>query len=69
METTTTFQDITTELDYRAGDGIEVWLLWRRAEGTVLVRVDDAKSGERFEILVDGEDALDAFRHPFAYAA
>jgi hypothetical protein len=61
--------DITTELDYRASDGIEVWLLWRRTEGTVLVRIDDARSGEQLEFVVAGEHALDAFRHPFAYAA
>jgi hypothetical protein len=63
------FEDITCELDYRASDGVEVWLLWRRADGTVHVRVDDAKSGEQFEVVVDGEQALDAFHHPFAYAA
>jgi hypothetical protein len=63
-----TFEN-SSELDYRSSDGIEVSLRWRRSDDQVFVRVADAKSGERFEIPVDGEHALDAFRHPFAYAA
>jgi hypothetical protein len=33
------------------------------------VAVADAHTGDRFEIAVDRERALDAFYHPFAYAA
>ena len=63
-----TFEN-SSELDYRSSDGIEVSLRWRRSDDQVFVRVADAKSGERFEIPVAGEHALDAFQHPFAYAA
>ena len=58
-----------TELDSRSNDGIEVSLLWRPSDDQVFVRVVDARAGEQFEIFVDAEDALDAFQHPFAYAA
>jgi hypothetical protein len=58
------------ELDHRAIDGIDVWLLWSESDDRVLVAVDDVKTGERFEVDVrEGESALDVFRHPFAYAA
>jgi hypothetical protein len=62
---TSTFE----ELDYREADGIEVSLLWSRTDNTVSVLVTDAKTNDCFELHVRNEDALDAFRHPFAYAA
>jgi hypothetical protein len=34
----------------------------------VVVSVDDARTGARFELEVPGSDALEAFHHPFAYA-
>jgi hypothetical protein len=57
------------ELDYRESDGIEVLLLWSRADGSLVVAVRDGRTAERFELLVGPEQALDAFQHPFAYAA
>jgi hypothetical protein len=33
-----------------------------------VVAVEDERSGESFELAVDGADALSAFHHPFAYA-
>jgi hypothetical protein len=58
------------ELDHRRVDGIDVWLLWREDDGQVLVSVADDKTGDRFTIEVrDGEQALDVFHHPYAYAA
>jgi hypothetical protein len=57
------------ELDYRAGDGLEVWLLWTASRNRLFLRVHDAKLDESFEVDVDGAEALDAFRHPYAYAA
>jgi hypothetical protein len=57
------------ELDQRAGDGIEVRLLWRPHDDRALVAVSDSKSGESFTIEVrDDQRALDVFHHPFAYA-
>ena len=56
------------ELAHRAGDGLEVTLLWNEEDNRVVVAVDDARTGERFEIEVPTTSALDAFEHPFAYA-
>jgi len=57
------------ELDYRENDGIEVSLLWNRADDSVSVFVTDARSQDAFELTAAPEAALDAFKHPFAYAA
>jgi hypothetical protein len=35
----------------------------------VTVAVADERTGDRFEIAVERECALDAFYHPYAYAA
>jgi hypothetical protein len=56
------------ELDYREGDGIEVSLLWSRLDDELSVLVVDTKSDEQFELRVQGHEAMDVFRHPFAYA-
>jgi hypothetical protein len=56
------------ELDYRENDGIEVSLLWSRADNRLAVRVVDTKTDERFRLAVRADDAMDVFRHPFAYA-
>jgi hypothetical protein len=55
------------ELATRRGDGIEVSLHWRPEDDAVVLTVADWKSGESFEIEVERDRALDAFRHPFAY--
>ncbi len=58
------------ELDHRSTDGLEVTLQWHAGTNDVSVAVLDTKSGEEFELVVgDGEDALDVFDHPYAYAA
>lgn len=57
------------ELAHRTCDGIEVTLLWTKSTNTVTVAVVDAHSGEELEFEVDGCRALDAFTHPYAYAA
>jgi hypothetical protein len=43
-------------------------LHWNERTHRLAVKVYDARSGERFELDVDGRSALDAYRHPFAYA-
>jgi hypothetical protein len=58
-----------TELDHRSADGIEVSLLWSRLTNRLMVAVADSRSGESFELDAPAENALDVFRHPFAYAA
>ena len=60
---------MTRELDYRANNGVEVALRWDQRSREVTVEVRDAGSGDEFAFAVDAADALDAFQHPFAYAA
>jgi hypothetical protein len=57
------------ELDHRSADGLEVSLWWSAEEDQTFVFVDDAHTGQTFRIAVEGSDALDAFEHPYAYAA
>lgn len=59
----------TRELAARLDDGLAVVLLWYPREDAVTISVADNRTGDRFEIAVDRERALDAFYHPFAYAA
>jgi hypothetical protein len=57
------------ELDRRCSDGVDVRLLWNQTDEQVVVAVFDAKTGDAFEIEVEGREALDAFHHPYAHAA
>jgi hypothetical protein len=59
----------TRELALRESDGVRVVLLWHPREDAVTVSVEDARADQRFELAVERERALDAFYHPFAYAA
>jgi hypothetical protein len=59
----------TRELAARESDGIHVLLLWNPDENAVTVSVEDERVGDRFQLAVAPERALDAFYHPFAYAA
>jgi hypothetical protein len=67
--TASDFTSNAKELDARAGDGIDVRLFWNPDNGTVSVSVFDTTHEQEFELVVDPADALDAFNHPFAYAA
>ncbi|MBV8997926.1 MAG: hypothetical protein JO304_02635 [Solirubrobacterales bacterium] len=64
---------ITTEpreLDSRTSDGIHVQLLWHPLDGRVSVAINDTKTGEGFDLEVrHGQQALDVYHHPYAYAA
>jgi hypothetical protein len=57
------------ELDHRVADGIQVTLLWDAASDRITVRVFDEARAETFELAVPKHLALDAFHHPYAYAA
>ena len=57
------------ELDTRTNNEIEVALLWSPADGRVVVRVTDHSTEEVLELDVAPADAVDAFHHPYAYAA
>ena len=59
----------TRELDRRSSDGLDVALLWQPETNRVSVSVFDAKTGDDFGIDVEPAEALDAFHHPYAYAA
>lgn len=59
----------TRELAARDSDGIYVQLLWHPHENTLTVAVEDARIGDSFDLVVAPDRALDAFYHPFAYAA
>jgi hypothetical protein len=57
------------ELAERDSDGIHVVLLWHPDENALTVSVDDTRAGDRFQVAVPPHRGLDAFYHPFAYAA
>jgi hypothetical protein len=57
------------ELAHRQSDGIGVTLFWNEGTNRVTIDVLDSRSGEALEFEVDGCAALDAFNHPYAYAA
>ena len=59
----------TRELDFRSNDGLEVALLWEPAANRLKVSVRDTKGGDDFELDVTPSEAIDAFHHPYAYAA
>ena len=56
------------ELDSRSSDRIEVTLYWSKDADRVWISVVDEKTGDWFEQDVHPALALDAFRHPYAYA-
>jgi hypothetical protein len=59
----------TRELAARDSDGLHVLLLWHPREDELTVSVEDTRAGDRFQLVVARDRALDAFYHPFAYAA
>jgi hypothetical protein len=64
----TTAELAVRELDRRTNDGVDVRLLWSPQTNRVSLAVENARTGESFELEVDAADALAAFRHPHAYA-
>jgi hypothetical protein len=62
-------RNITRELACRAGDGLEVVLLWREVDNRLTISVADWSTGDSLELPARPENALDVFRHPFAYAS
>jgi hypothetical protein len=49
------------------GDGLQVSLRWRRADGRLSVVVTD-QVGHTLKLPARGDNALDVYYHPFAYA-
>jgi hypothetical protein len=56
------------ELAYRSTNGIDVFLLWSPGDDSLAVVVFD-ENGDSFELVVTAAEAMDAFDHPYAYAA
>lgn len=57
------------ELAHRATDGVDVGLYWSTSDDTLLLVVADDRAGDFFQLEVPSAEALDAFEHPYAYAA
>ena len=51
----------------RRGGGIEVALIWNRDERTLVVFAYDELTKEEVAIPVTHDEAVDVYRHPFAY--
>jgi hypothetical protein len=64
----TTFTE-RRELAHRISNGIDVRLFWGQSSNRVTIAVFDSHSDEALEFDVDAGAALDAFNHPYAYAA
>ena len=56
------------ELAHRYQDGIEVTLRWDSLSGIVSIELADDRDESAHVFAVEASRALDAFRHPFAYA-
>ena len=68
MPTTASPQTLR-ELAHRQNDGVDVVLQWDPADDAVRLTVTDERSGVVLEFPVQRDHALDAFHHPYAYAA
>ena len=63
------YADQRIDLAHRKGDGIDVTLWWSPETGRVSVEVLHFATESAFELNVAPDRALEAFYHPFAYAA
>ena len=61
--------DLWEELDQRVSAGFEISLLWIRRDNSLIVCVEDSRTGESVELPVSSGEALEVFNHPFAYVA
>lgn len=59
----------TRELAQRLSGTDEVRLLWHPGSERVELSVRDLETGEGFQLDVAASRAIDAFYHPYAYAA
>jgi hypothetical protein len=62
-------ESTTRELAQRLSGAEEILLLWHPGGSQVEVSVRDVATGIGFSLDVAPGSALDAFRHPYAYAA
>jgi hypothetical protein len=64
-----TMDTTIVELDSRISGAFEVALLWHRDLEAVSLTIRDSGSCRSLELPVAQDRALQAFKHPFAYAA
>jgi hypothetical protein len=57
------------ELAHRESAGIQVSLFWSREDNTLSIVVRDNRTGDEFSVAAEPNEAMDVYRHPFAYAA
>jgi hypothetical protein len=69
MTTITRIPQPPRELAHRESDGLEVTLLWQPETDGLTVCVCDHKRGAYFVIEPEPSQGLDAFYHPYSYAA
>jgi hypothetical protein len=62
-------ESATRELAQRLSGTVEVLLLWQREIDRVELSVRDVSTGAGFHLEVAPANAIDAFYHPYAYAA
>jgi hypothetical protein len=62
-----TMEDVV-DIATRYGGGIEVALIWDRRDESLVVFAYDAMTQEEVTIPVSGDEAVEVYRHPFAYA-
>jgi len=65
--TAAAFSEDLRELARRVSGGLEVTLYWDESDNSTSVEVWQQTSGEALAFAVAGEQALDAFYHPFAH--
>jgi len=61
--------DCVTELAQRVSGKDEVLLLWHPESERVELAVRDVATGVSFHLDIEPGNAIDAFYHPYAYAA
>jgi hypothetical protein len=70
MTTRLSFDHTPKLLAARHAGTVDVALLWSKRRHRAAVAVEDEATGERFELRVEpGDNPLDLFEHPYAYAS
>jgi hypothetical protein len=59
--------EVIVDLAERQSSDLDVVLLWGRRSGRLWVNVTHRRSGQTARISATPENALDVFKHPFAY--
>jgi hypothetical protein len=57
------------ELAHRAANGIDVRLFWSKPANRVTIEAYDSRADEVIEFEVEPDAAIEAFNHPYGYAA